>query len=200
MSCKERRHPHSLASSARSPGAQAGALAVGALALLLSACTQSTPEARGASRAAAAAAIPVITQPARIEPMGIEIEAVGTTQANESVEITSKASNTITAIRFQEGEEVERGAVLVEMDGLQAQGLARRSRSGARAQQESVRPQPRPAVAPGAVDGGPRAGRRVAEGRRGACRRGASAARRHRDPRVVRRAGPAFGTSASAAS
>ena len=127
MSCKERRHPHSLASSARSPGAQAGALAVGALALLLSACTQSTPEARGASPAAAAAAIPVITQAARIEPMGIEIEAVGTTQANESVEVTSKASNTVTAIRFQEGEEVERGAVLVEMDGLQAQGLARRS-------------------------------------------------------------------------
>ena len=120
MSCKERRHPHSLASSARSPSAQAGALAVGALALLLSACTQSAPEARGASPAAAAAAIPVITQPARIEPMGIEIEAVGTTQANESVEITSKASNTITAISFQEGEEVERGSVLVEMDGVQA--------------------------------------------------------------------------------
>jgi RND family efflux transporter MFP subunit len=51
--------------------------------------------------------------------MGIEIEAVGTTQANESVEITSKASNTVTAIRFQEGEVVERGSVLVEMDSSQ---------------------------------------------------------------------------------
>ena len=120
MSCKERRHSRSLASSVKSPAAQASALAVAAVALLLAACTQSTPEARGASGAAAAAAIPVITQSARIEPMGIEIEAVGTTQANESVEITSKASNTITAIRFQEGEEVERGSVLVEMDGLQA--------------------------------------------------------------------------------
>jgi membrane fusion protein (multidrug efflux system) len=66
------------------------------------------------------AAIPVISQPARIEPMGLEIEAVGTTQANESVEVTSKASNTVTAIRFQEGEEVERGAVLVEMDAAQS--------------------------------------------------------------------------------
>ncbi len=185
MSCKERRHPLSLASSPRSPGAQASALVAAALALLLSACTQSTPEARGASPAAAASAIPVITQAARIEPMGIEIEAVGTTQANESVEITSKASNTITAIRFQEGEEVERGSVLVEMDGLQAQGLARRSRGLARTQQESVRPQPRFAIAPGAVDGGSRAGRRVAEGRRSTGRRSASAARRHRDPRVV---------------
>jgi membrane fusion protein (multidrug efflux system) len=62
----------------------------------------------------------VITRPARIEQMGIEIEAVGTTQANESVEVTSKASNTVTAIRFQEGEEVERGEVLVEMDATQA--------------------------------------------------------------------------------
>jgi membrane fusion protein (multidrug efflux system) len=52
--------------------------------------------------------------------MGIEIEAVGTTQANESVEVTSKASNTVTAIRFEEGEEVERGDVLVEMDAAQA--------------------------------------------------------------------------------
>jgi membrane fusion protein (multidrug efflux system) len=51
--------------------------------------------------------------------MGIEIEAIGTTQANESVEVTSKASNTVTAIRFQEGEEVARGAVLVEMDASQ---------------------------------------------------------------------------------
>lgn len=71
--------------------------------------------------AAAATAIPVITKPAVTEPMGIEIEAVGTTQANESVEVTSKASNSVTAIRFQEGELVERGAVLVEMDDVQAQ-------------------------------------------------------------------------------
>ena len=51
--------------------------------------------------------------------MGIEIEAVGTTQANESVDVTSKASNTVTAIRFREGDEVDRGAVLVEMDAAQ---------------------------------------------------------------------------------
>src|SRR5690606_6315666 len=81
-------------------------------------CRQSAPEARPA--AAPRAAVPVITQPARVELMGIEIEAVGTTLANESVNVTSKISNTITAIRFQEGEEVERGTVLVEMDDSQA--------------------------------------------------------------------------------
>ena len=60
------------------------------------------PQARGASTPTAAA-IPVVTQLARIEPMGVEIEAVGTARANESVEVTSKTSNTVTAIRFQEG-------------------------------------------------------------------------------------------------
>jgi membrane fusion protein (multidrug efflux system) len=53
--------------------------------------------------------------------MGVAIEAVGTTRANESVEITSKQSNTITAIRFEEGKDVERGAVLVQMDDAAAQ-------------------------------------------------------------------------------
>ena len=119
MACKERRHPHSPASSAASAGARAAAVAAIALALLCGACTESAPEARGAAAPPTAAAIPVVTKAARIEPMGIEIEAVGTTQANESVEVTSKASNTVTAIRFEEGEEVERGSVLVEMDGSQ---------------------------------------------------------------------------------
>jgi membrane fusion protein (multidrug efflux system) len=83
------------------------------------ACSKPAAEARGPGAPAVAAAIPVITAPARFEPMGIEIEAVGTTQANESVEITSTTSNTITAIRFAEGEVVQRGSVLVEMDNLQ---------------------------------------------------------------------------------
>jgi membrane fusion protein (multidrug efflux system) len=118
MACKERRH--SLVSSVRRAGAHAPALVAVALALACGACTESGPQTRAATGPATPTAIPVITQPARIEPMGIEIEAVGTTQANESVEVTSKASNTITAIRFQEGEVVERGDVLVEMDAAQA--------------------------------------------------------------------------------
>ncbi len=119
MACTERRQPPSPTSSARPSGNGAiAALASLAVALLVSGCAEPTPEARRAV-AGAATAIPVITQPARVEPMGIEIEAVGTTQANESVEVTSKASNTVTAIRFQEGEVVERGAILVEMDATQ---------------------------------------------------------------------------------
>lgn len=121
MSCMERVHSRNSGSRRRRIGALLKTSAA-ALTLVLgaTACTDSTPQARAASAPGAAAAIPVVTQQARIEPMGIEIEAVGTTQANESVEVTSKASNTVTAIRFREGDEVERGAVLVEMDAAQA--------------------------------------------------------------------------------
>jgi membrane fusion protein (multidrug efflux system) len=116
MSCKERGQPRPTACS-RNNAAGLRTAALCLLALLSAACTDSAPETRPTT---APAAVPVITRPAHIEQMGIEIEAVGTTQANESVEITSTASNTITAIRFQEGEEVERGEVLVEMDDAQA--------------------------------------------------------------------------------
>jgi membrane fusion protein (multidrug efflux system) len=134
----ERRHPLSIAE--RPLRVNAGvALVSAALALLCGACTDVAPEARGA-RAAAPTAIPVVTRPARIEQMGIEIEAVGTTQANESVEVTSKASNTVTAIRFQEGEEVARGAVLVEMDSSEARAnLAEAQASLARSKSQHNR-------------------------------------------------------------
>ena len=53
-------------------------------------------------------------------PLATEIEAVGTARANESVEVTSKTSNKITAIRFDEGDKVKRGEILVELDRAEA--------------------------------------------------------------------------------
>lgn len=88
-----------------------------ALLLICAACTK--PQAQ-TQAAAGRAAIGVITAVATIEPMGIEIEAVGTTRANESVQLTSKASNIITKIAFDEGAEVARGAILVEMENDEA--------------------------------------------------------------------------------
>ncbi len=61
----------------------------------------------------------VTTIPQRV-PLGVEIEAVGTALANESVEITAKVSNRIEAIRFTEGQRVHRGTVLIELDRAQA--------------------------------------------------------------------------------
>lgn len=65
--------------------------------------------------------IAVVTQPVAERSLQIDIEAVGTARANESVSVTSKTSNTVIAIRFTEGQIVKRGAVLVEFDAAQAQ-------------------------------------------------------------------------------
>ena len=51
-------------------------------------------------------------QPANIED---RIEALGTLRANESVELTSSVTETVTALHFDDGDRVEAGQVLVEM-------------------------------------------------------------------------------------
>lgn len=85
-----------------------------AVALAVAACSK--PQAELGPPSSVTTVATVVTSEAVVKPIGIEIEAVGTARANESVEITSKTSNVITAIRFAEGEEVRRGAILVELD------------------------------------------------------------------------------------
>jgi len=63
--------------------------------------------------------VAVITAPVVAEKIAFEIEALGTTRANESVDITAKAVNQVTAVRFTEGQQVARGEVLVELDAAQ---------------------------------------------------------------------------------
>jgi membrane fusion protein (multidrug efflux system) len=64
--------------------------------------------------------VSVVTAEARDELVTREVQAIGTAVANESVEITSKVSNLVTAVRFRDGQSVARGQVLVELDGAQA--------------------------------------------------------------------------------
>lgn len=64
-------------------------------------------------------AVDIVSVAAAMQPLGVEIEAVGTARANESVEVTSKSSNIVTAIRFEEGDRVRKGAVLVELDSAE---------------------------------------------------------------------------------
>jgi membrane fusion protein (multidrug efflux system) len=65
-------------------------------------------------------AVGVITESARDEEFVYELEALGTARANEAIEVTSKVSNLVTAIRFRDGQEVRRGAILVELDSIEA--------------------------------------------------------------------------------
>ena len=87
---------------------------------VISGCSEPSAQNKNRGGAGAGGPVGVVTAPANTRPLGIEIEAVGSAGANESVEITSKTSNLITAVKFQEGQLVKRGQILVNLDGAQA--------------------------------------------------------------------------------
>jgi membrane fusion protein (multidrug efflux system) len=87
-------------------------------ALCLAACSGPI-DVPGAGASGSADAIPVVTAAALVRPLGVQIEAVGTARAKESVDVTSKATNTVVAIRFKEGDLVRKGDVLVEFDSAE---------------------------------------------------------------------------------
>lgn len=68
----------------------------------------------------AAGPVPIVSAPAQAEEVARELRALGTVRANEAIEVTSKTSNLVTAVRFRDGEAVQRGQVLVELDSAQA--------------------------------------------------------------------------------
>jgi len=56
----------------------------------------------------------------RAERVSQKLEALGNARANESVDISTKISNIVTAVTFRDGERVKRGQVLVQLDNAQA--------------------------------------------------------------------------------
>ena len=76
--------------------------------------------AGGAAKGGSGPVVPVVATAARTEKLSLEVEALGTAKASESVDVTAKVSNLVTAIRFDEGQQVRKGEVLVELDGEQA--------------------------------------------------------------------------------
>jgi membrane fusion protein (multidrug efflux system) len=72
------------------------------------------------ARSGARGSIAVITAAVRSERLATQLSALGTARANEAVEVTSKTSKTVTAVRFRDGERVQKGQLLVELDGAQA--------------------------------------------------------------------------------
>src|SRR6185503_871911 len=108
----------------RSRGTRFLALGLSAVILFSAACSSSPDTGGGRADAGRPAAaqqqVGVVTAEANQGALGLEIEAIGSAVANESAEITSKTVNTVTAIRFAEGQLVRRGTVLVEFDSAQA--------------------------------------------------------------------------------
>ena len=72
--------------------------------------------ALGLSLPVPAPAAGVIVAPATRVAFPLTVEAVGTARANESVEVRPQISQTIRRIAFIEGQEVEAGEVLIELD------------------------------------------------------------------------------------
>jgi membrane fusion protein (multidrug efflux system) len=72
------------------------------------------------SGGAASPPVAVVTAVAQRETLDIAIEAIGTAVSNEAVNVTTKVTNLVTAIHFQDGQRVEVGQVLVELDRAQA--------------------------------------------------------------------------------
>lgn len=62
----------------------------------------------------------VIVAEARIVPFPLSVEALGTARANEAIDVRPQVSQTVTAIHFEEGERVEAGQVLVELEDAEA--------------------------------------------------------------------------------
>src|SRR6187200_1019062 len=89
-----------------------------ALLAALSACDR--PESQAKQSQPANAAVNVVTAIAARRPLATVIEAVGTARAKESVDVTSKGSNIVTAIHFTDGDLVHRGDVLIELDSAEA--------------------------------------------------------------------------------
>ncbi|AMN47855.1 hypothetical protein ACG33_12245 [Steroidobacter denitrificans] len=72
-----------------------------------------------------------------------EVEALGTVRANESVDITAKVADRVVAIHFEEGQQVRKGQLLVELESSEpradlaaAEAAAGDSRSQYRRSQE----------------------------------------------------------------
>jgi|SaaInlV_100m_DNA_5_1039725.scaffolds.fasta_scaffold05227_2 membrane fusion protein, multidrug efflux system len=61
------------------------------------------------------AAALVSLEPVRLEIVADRVEAVGTLIANESITISSKVSDIVTAVHFEDGDFVEAGYILVEL-------------------------------------------------------------------------------------
>jgi membrane fusion protein (multidrug efflux system) len=84
----------------------------------------------------------VFVTTAQTTPIEDRIEALGTLRANESVELTTAVTETVTALHFDDGDRVEAGQILVEMTSGEEHALleeARATVAEARRQYERIR-------------------------------------------------------------
>jgi membrane fusion protein, multidrug efflux system len=71
----------------------------------------------------------VVAAHATMRTIRDEIEAIGTATANESVTITAKVTDTVSRIRFQDGDRVQQGQVLLELTNREETALLAEARA-----------------------------------------------------------------------
>ena len=91
-------------------------LSVTAIAALFLATACGDDEAVSASGGWGGGVTRVVTATVEFQPLVDEIEALGTARANESIEIQPRISSLIETIAFEEGQIVEAGDLLVELE------------------------------------------------------------------------------------
>jgi membrane fusion protein (multidrug efflux system) len=96
----------------------------------------------GTVLAAAPPPAKIIATEVKAEPFADRLEALGTTSANESVELTATVTETVSAVHFDDSDRVEAGQVLVEMTSNEERAQLEEARSTvneARRQYERIR-------------------------------------------------------------
>ncbi|MCR9280016.1 MAG: efflux RND transporter periplasmic adaptor subunit [Pseudomonadaceae bacterium] len=66
---------------------------------------------------------PVVTEAVAVRDLSDVINAIGNTQANESVTITAKVTDTVSKVHFDDGQLVEAGDVLIELTNAEETAL-----------------------------------------------------------------------------
>lgn len=82
-----------------------------------------------ANRPTSGGLVQVVTAQVRQAAVVERIESIGTARAREAVTVTSRVSGIVTVIRFEEGQKVAAGDVLVELDRTQQAAALDRSRA-----------------------------------------------------------------------
>jgi membrane fusion protein (multidrug efflux system) len=115
------------------PGAQAGARPGGGF-----------PSAAGGARPGGFGATqpPLVTvDRVKIESLYDVVEALGTAQANESVTLTAKVTDTVRRVNFEDGDFVDAGAVLVELTNQEEEALLAEARANLQDAENQLRRQ-----------------------------------------------------------
>ncbi|HKQ15975.1 MAG TPA: efflux RND transporter periplasmic adaptor subunit [Steroidobacteraceae bacterium] len=98
--------------------ALAALLAIGGAWYLFAGGKSAAPTGGPNAKASRSVAV-ITTHPAKKE-FAYEVEALGTLRANEFVNITAKVADRVAAIHFNEGQQVRKGDVLIELDNTEA--------------------------------------------------------------------------------